>query len=80
MKQQCRVFNERVNVMRNEPHMESATIYQFPVGGRAGFKGLRNDAILKGPSVVAPKTFIDFDSWYHQEAILENSDIDKPHN
>ncbi|MCL6651432.1 hypothetical protein A6R70_03905 [Agrobacterium rubi] len=66
--------------MRNEPHMESATIYQFPVGGRAGFKGLRNDAILKGPSVVAPKTFIDFDSWYHQEAILENSDIDKPHN
>ncbi|KQO75587.1 DUF2735 domain-containing protein [Rhizobium sp. Leaf262] len=60
--------------------MESATIYQFPVGGRAGFKGMRKDTISKVPSVTAPKTFIDFDSWYHQEAILENSESDKPHN
>lgn len=63
--------------MRNEPHMESATIYQFPVGGRAGFKGFRKEAVQ---AVTAQATHVDFDSWYHQEAISENSGSDKPHN
>ncbi|NTF32726.1 DUF2735 domain-containing protein [Rhizobium skierniewicense] len=66
--------------MRSDPQMESATIYQFPVGGRAGFKGLRKESILHGPTAAAPKTHIDFDSWYHQEAIQKNSDLGKPHN
>ncbi|WP_320198335.1 DUF2735 domain-containing protein [Agrobacterium sp. rho-13.3] len=63
--------------MRSDPHIESATIYQFPVGGRSGFKGFRKDAVQ---AVKSQPTHVDFDSWYHQEAISENSDNDKPHN
>ncbi len=66
--------------MRSEPNMESAKIYQFPVGGRAGFKGFRKDAVSKVQAVSAQTTHVDFDSWYHQEAISESSDADKPHN
>lgn len=79
MRQKRWLFNERVDVMRSEPHLESATIYQFPVGGRAGFKGMRNAVVTTVPSMTSPKTHIDFDSWYHQQAIVDG-DKDKPHN
>lgn len=60
--------------MRTEPHMESAKIYQFPVGGRAGSSRFRKDATVQSIAPQAPR--VDFDSWYHQEAIED----DKPHN
>ncbi len=66
--------------MRSEPHLESATIYEFPVGGRSGFKGMRNVTVTTGQSISTPKTHVDFDSWYHQQAILDTCDPDKPHN
>lgn len=66
--------------MRNEPQMESARIYQFPVGGRAGYKRFRKDASAKVETLVAPTPRVDFDSWYHQEAIVETSSDTKPQN
>ncbi|MDQ1186798.1 hypothetical protein QE408_003941 [Agrobacterium larrymoorei] len=62
-------------VMRTEPNFESAKIYQFPVGGRAGYRGFRKDASVQSMQEYAPR--VDFDSWYHQEAITED---EKPHN
>lgn len=61
--------------MRTEPNFESAKIYQFPVGGRAGYRGSRKDASVQSMQTDAPR--VDFDSWYHQEAIAED---EKPHN
>ncbi|MET0173414.1 DUF2735 domain-containing protein [Agrobacterium vaccinii] len=66
--------------MRSDPNMQSATIYQFPVGGRAGFKGFRHEPVAQVKSVTSPTTYVDFDSWYHQDAISEKPDLDKPHN
>lgn len=66
--------------MRSEPNMQSATIYQFPVGGRAGFKGLRSEVVLPMKTATSQTTHVDIDSWYHQDAISEKSDLDKPHN
>lgn len=60
--------------------MESARIYQFPVGGRAGYNRFRKDASVKVEALVAPVPQVDFDSWYHQEAILETSTDKKPQN
>ncbi len=62
-------------VMRTEPNFESAKIYQFPVGGRAGYRGFRKDASVQSTQADAPR--VDFDSWYHQDAIAED---EKPHN
>ncbi len=62
-------------VMRTEPNFESAKIYQFPVGGRAGYSRFRKDADLASAEAQAPR--VDFDSWYHQDAIAQD---DKPHN
>ncbi|MEJ8309127.1 DUF2735 domain-containing protein [Agrobacterium larrymoorei] len=61
--------------MRTEPNMESAKIYQFPIGGRAGHRGVRKEASIHSVQSDAPR--VDFDSWYHQEAIAED---EKPHN
>ncbi len=61
--------------MRTEPHMESAKIYQFPVGGRAGHNRFTNDTNIQTLKPQAAR--VDFDSWYHQEAITED---EKPHN
>lgn len=66
--------------MRNEPQMESAIIYQFPVGGRAGYNRFRKDASVHPEPHAAPLPQVDFDSWYHQEAILETSTDPKPQN
>lgn len=74
------VFNEEAIVMRSEPNMESAKIYQFPVGGRSGFKGFRKDAGDSTQTAATQLPRVDFDCWYHQEAILESAETDKPHN
>ena len=66
--------------MRNEPQMESARIYQFPVGGRAGYNRFRKHATVTAETHAAPLPQVDFDSWYHQEAIVETSTDPKPQN
>ncbi len=48
---------------------ESAQIFQFPVGGRAGLKSPRN---LNAPSVVPGYgDSVTGGSWYHEEAIRD---------
>jgi hypothetical protein len=47
---------------------ETATIYQFPVGGRAGLAGRRKAA----DQAAAPVNAIALgSSWYHEEAIRD---------
>lgn len=71
-----RCFDQKKEaVMRTEPNLESAKIYQFPVGGRAGYSRFRKDADIASAEAQAPR--VDFDSWYHQDAIAQD---DKPHN
>lgn len=45
----------------------SATIYQFPVGGRAGLQTTKTDTVTATESRDIALT----DAWYHQEAIRE---------
>jgi hypothetical protein len=55
-------------------HRESAQIFQFPVGGRAGLEGQRG--VSKTPSL-QPPAVADIavgGSWYHEQAIRD----DKP--
>ena len=47
---------------------ESATIYQFPVGGRAGLAG-RREAVDRSAAPVSEIVFGG--SWYHEEAIRD---------
>lgn len=55
--------------MTTNLHKESATIYQFPVGGRAG--------LASRPAPVSPttqrvnETVCSSGSWYHEEAIRD---------
>lgn len=53
----------------------SATIYQFPSGGRAALGG-RRYAEAKASLVNAPRVneALCYDSWYHQAAIEESKD------
>lgn len=53
-------------------HRESATIYQFPTGGRAGLASRSADdrARRENPAQVPA---ICFGSWYHEEAIKEDT-------
>ena len=57
--------------MTTNHHRESATIYQFPVGGRAGYR--RHDS-AKAASHLTHVAFDDIvvgGSWYHEEAVRE---------
>ena len=48
----------------------SATIYQFPAGGRAALGGRRyGDPQTKGPLAADVETSACSESWYHQAAI-----------
>jgi hypothetical protein len=60
-------------MMNNGLGQRSATIYQFPVGGRAALGGRRyGEARLPADRLSLPEnTSICSDSWYHQEAIDE---------
>lgn len=47
----------------------SATIYQFPVGGRAGLVAPHKSS----PTILpASSEFVMIDAWYHQDAIRES--------
>ncbi|GLK73975.1 DUF2735 domain-containing protein [Ancylobacter dichloromethanicus] len=50
---------------------ESAQIVQFPVGGRAGLATRRPDLLSSEALKVSPR--VNFGSWYHEEAIKEDS-------
>lgn len=52
-------------------HRESAQIFQFPVGGRAGLKAQRELANTTSPLMA---DIAVGGSWYHEEAIRD----DKP--
>jgi hypothetical protein len=46
----------------------SATIYQFPVGGRAAVSGQRNET---KPAAASAPRIVYGNSWYHEEAIQD---------
>ena len=52
----------------------SATIYQFPAGGRAALGGLRNDEPKSATEQSASRVneTISSGSWYHEAAIQES--------
>ena len=52
--------------MISNSHHGSATIYQFPVGGRAGLHQ-KTEATAPQPQA----EFVLTDAWYHQEAIRD---------
>ncbi|GHD09609.1 DUF2735 domain-containing protein [Tianweitania populi] len=53
-------------------HTASATIYEFPVGGRAGrAKGLRSWEKASQPPAVAP-VIMPESGWYHDVATQED--------
>lgn len=52
--------------MRANTHRESAKIYAFPTGGRAGLATHR-EATRATLETQAPR--VCYDSWYHEEAI-----------
>jgi hypothetical protein len=56
--------------MTTNQHRESAQIFQFPVGGRAG---LKQRELANTPSPSLAEIALG-DSWYHEEAIRD----DKP--
>jgi hypothetical protein len=60
-------------------YRETATIYQFPVGGRAAVGKLRGERYIQTQEP-QPTTYVDFGSWYHDEAIREERDDGKPHS
>ncbi|KJF73591.1 DUF2735 domain-containing protein [Agrobacterium arsenijevicii] len=59
-------------------HRDTATIYQFPVGGRAGVPKFRKSG-LSELEEQAKAPHIDFGSWYHDDAIRDEDRDDKPH-
>ena len=54
----------------------SATIYQFPVGGRAALQGRRHDEVMSAEGVDSHIGGVELglgDSWYHEAAIQESN-------
>ena len=49
----------------------SATIYQFPTGGRAGLGGRRPDEAAGGVGTVRVNEALCSECWYHEAAIQE---------
>ncbi|MFF2319556.1 DUF2735 domain-containing protein [Agrobacterium sp. NPDC058088] len=60
-------------------HRETATIYQFPVGGRAGVSKFRTNG-LSDLEREAREPHVDFGSWYHDDAIRDEENDRKPHS
>ncbi|WCJ61947.1 DUF2735 domain-containing protein [Agrobacterium tumefaciens] len=60
-------------------HRETATIYQFPVGGRAGVSKFRNSG-LSELEREARQPHVEFGSWYHDDAIRDEERDGKPHS
>jgi hypothetical protein len=60
--------------MTEDLHRQSAKIYQFPAGGRAGVGGLR-DAATPAEPFAAPRVKAVSSAWYHDEAIQEENRV-----
>ena len=59
--------------MTDNAKTQTAKIYQFPAGGRAGL-GMQHDALRGGSapqSFKQPKAVLGGGCWYHDEAIKE---------
>lgn len=73
-----RNFEERDDVMTTIATSETAKIYQFPAGGRAG---LRTDRPVSKPidemQAAAATRAVVGGSWYHEEAIRETDPVGK---
>ncbi len=56
--------------MTKSAEQNSATIYQFPAGGRSALGG-RRDVVKPAESLAAPRTVkvASGGSWYHEEAV-----------
>lgn len=57
----------------------SATIYQFPLGGRAGLRA-KSEARVPVPNINIPfgaELMVD-DAWYHADAIRDSRPAGKP--
>jgi Protein of unknown function (DUF2735) len=61
----------RIAMMNNGLSHGSATIYQFPVGGRAALAGRRygETRLPADPASLPANASICSDSWYHQDAV-----------
>ena len=57
-----------ISTHRSEP--KSATIYQFPLGGRAGLAKFGQRPSHDAKPTTPAETVLT-DAWYHQEAIRE---------
>jgi len=58
--------------MKMSSHRETAKIYQFPVGGRAGLAGRRDLAkVVAEEKRAAPVAIASGCGWYHEAALLE---------
>jgi hypothetical protein len=58
----------------------SATIYQFPAGGRSALGGRRDSEAKSSIDQNAPRVneAACYGSWYHEEAIQESKAASKP--
>ncbi|MFA5950784.1 MAG: DUF2735 domain-containing protein [Hyphomicrobium sp.] len=58
--------------MKMSSHRETAKIYQFPVGGRAGLAVRRELAkTIVEEKHVAPLAIASGCGWYHEQALLD---------
>jgi len=65
-------------MMTTTIHRESAKIYQFPMGGRAGLASLRSAAKPADDRFGAPSPQIVFGGgWYHDAAVQEADQVRK---
>lgn len=73
-----RNYVERDDTMTTVANRETAKIYQFPAGGRAG---LRTDRPVVKPidemQAAAATRAVVGGSWYHEEAIRETDPVGK---
>jgi len=63
--------------MTTNAQRESATIYQFPVGGRAG---RARGSLDKAPGADSLPTITYGGSWYHDDAIREAAEAARKTN
>ncbi len=58
------------SISTHEPQIfGSATIYQFPVGGRAGLTATYENGKTRDQALPDSSDYALTDAWYHQEAI-----------
>ena len=62
--------------MNTSMNRHTATIIQFPVGGRMNSVAQTLSARLIEEARMAP--LHDYGSWYHEEAVAESTDSRKP--